>query len=409
MAAVQQHSEERLQVAVLFGGRSVEHEISVITALQLIMALDTARYSLIPVYIEPGGSWYTGTALLERKTYRTLESSLARLQQVVLLPQPGIGGLLKVRSTLPGLLAPAISLSEANTIPVDVCVLAFHGEYGEDGCIQGLLEMAGLPYTGCDVLASAAAMNKAICKNILSTAGIPVLPAAVVYKHEALTDLSATRKRILETPGLESYPLFVKPNHLGSSVGISKATDDAALDAALAKVFRYDLEAIVEPCVQDLLEINISVIDGDEPIASVTETPISDSGVLSYEEKYLRGGGKKGGASEGMASLVRAIDPPDLAEHFKEAVTAYALTAFKVLNCSGLGRFDFMLDTATGDLYFNELNPQPGSFSFYLWDQSKPPRLYTENINRMIERALVRKKRKEELVRTIGLKALARE
>jgi D-alanine-D-alanine ligase len=269
--------------------------------------------------------------------------------------------------------------------------------------------MAGLPYTGCDVVATAVAMNKAMCKALLQNSGIPVLPSIVVRREQALADLSAVRNTILAAEGLGSYPLFVKPNHLGSSVGIGKATDDASLDAALAKVFRYDQEAIIEPCVEQLLEINISVLEDDQPFTSVTETPVSDSGTLSYEEKYLRGGGKKGGRSGGMASLTRVVDPPDLDDMYKKAVQAHALKAFQVLGCGGLVRFDFIVDLATGNLYFNELNPIPGSFSFYLWDKSKPPRLYTENIDLLIRRALLRKQRKDELSRSIGLKALMRD
>lgn len=395
------------RVAVFFGGRSVEHEISVITGLQLIMALDTTRYSLVPVYISPEGRWYTGDELLVRSTYRNMPDSLAGTSEVVLLPRPDVGGLLRIHSRCG--LQPHVRISKKDTIPIDVCILAFHGEYGEDGCIQGLLEMAGLPYTGCDVLASAVAMNKSVCKALLKNAGIPVLPSVVVRREAALENLATVRETIRATEGLEHFPLFVKPNHLGSSVGIGKATNDATLNASLAKVFRYDQEAIIEPCVEKLLEINISVVEDDIPFASVTETPVSDSGTLSYEEKYLRGGGKKGGRSGGMASLTRVVDPPDLDSSYKQAVEAHALKAFAVLGCGGLVRFDFIVDLETGNLYFNELNPIPGSFSFYLWDKSKPPRLYTENIDLLIRRALLRKQRKDELSRSIGLKALMKD
>lgn len=401
-------STQHEQIAVFFGGRSVEHEISVISGLQLILALDQQRYDVIPVYIATDGRWFTGADLLERDFYRTLPKGFDKLEEIVLLPQPNIGGFFKVRQN-PLTSEKSVNITKRSAgsfIAVDVCLLAFHGQYGEDGCLQGLLELADLPYTGCNVLSTALAMNKSLCKTVLSKYGIPVLPWAMAHKRDTFEDIAEERKRIFSEPGLSNYPLFVKPNHLGSSVGIGKAHDDATLNAALLNVFRYDLEAIIEPSVENLLEINISILDGEELIASVTETPVSDSGVLSYEEKYLRGGGKKSASSDGMASLTRVIDPPDLDPALKETVTEYAKKSFRVLGCSGLVRFDFMLDVDSGELYFNELNPIPGSFAFYLWEKSHPVRLYTENINQIIASAKFNYDEQAALKRDIGLKAL---
>ena len=398
------------QIAVLFGGRCVEHEISVITALQAIDAIDPIRFDVIPVYIAQSGKWYSGQRLLSRAFYRGLPDCLAELDEVTVLAQPGIGGL-TVLNPARGSLDDDDSGCLANrVIPVDVYLLAFHGQYGEDGCIQGLLEMAEASYTGCGVYASAVAMDKFGCKAILRDQGIKVLPGALVERTDARRDISKERSRIQQTPGLEKFPLFVKPNHLGSSIGIGKAIDAASLDAALANAFKFDTQAIVEPCVEQMFEINVSVADGDPPIASVVEMPVPSDGALTYEDKYIRGGSKKtGDGSSGMANLTRAIDPQDLAQPVKDEVIASALKAFKVLGCSGIGRFDFIVDKTTGQIFFNELNPIPGSLSFYLWIKSHPARLYTEMLSRMIERAELRAGEKASLQSSIKFRALFRQ
>jgi D-alanine-D-alanine ligase len=395
------------QLAVLFGGRSVEHEISVITALQAIDALDPTRFSAIPVYISQNGRWYTGQQLLSRAFYRGLPDCLNQLDEVTVLAQPGIGGLT--------VLSPANSEPDSQgealkAIPVDVYLLAFHGQYGEDGCIQGLLEMADATYTGCGVYSSAVAMDKFGCKAILRDQGIKVLPGALIERGDARKNIAECRAGIIKTPGLERYPLFIKPNHLGSSIGIGKASDAASLDAALANAFKYDTQAIVEPCLEHMFEINVSVADGDPPIASVVEIPVASDGALTYEDKYIRGGAKKtGDSSSGMANLTRVIDPQDLAQSLKDQVITSALKAFKILGCSGIGRFDFIVDKTTGQIFFNELNPIPGSLSFYLWVKSHPARLYTEMLSGMIERAQIRAGEKASLQRSIKFRALFKQ
>lgn len=386
---------ERKRVAVLFGGRSAEHEISIITALQAIGAMDTLRYDVIPVYIEPKGKWYTGKALLDKSIYRTFQSHISALQQVTLLPDPSIGGLLPIDNGFACL---------EKAIPVDLYFLQFHGQQGEDGCIQGLLELADAVYTGCGVLSSAVAMNKFHCKVFLKEEGIPSLPATTVRHDEVLENgLDAVRKRIMSTPGLGVFPLFVKPNNLGSSIGISKAHDADTLNAALAKGFRYDHTLIVEPCVQNLMEINVSIMAG---LASVVEIPVATDGALTYEDKYLRGNNKSQGQAQGMASLSRIIDPSDLDPKIKNRVVEYALKAYSALGCLGVSRFDFILDLDSNKLYFNELNPVPGSNAFYLWHKTSPPLLYTHLIDHLIDQALSRKAEALSLQRSLGFKAL---
>ena len=389
----------RLRVAVLFGGRSVEHEISVISALQLMLAVDPAKFDLIPVYITPNGSWYIGAALLERSFYAKALENLAQLEEVTLLPKPGVGGLTRLGAR--GL---------SSVIEVDLFLPAFHGQYGEDGCIQGLFEMAQVPYTGSDLPSSAITMNKYLCKMYLSAHGIPVLPASIVHRNEAQADIKQVVSGLLSQDKFKHFPLFIKPCNLGSSIGVSRVNDATELAAALAKVFRYDTQALVEPCVSKIIEINVSVRaqlgieSGIE--ASVVEIPVSESGTLSYEEKYLRDGGKKSGRSQGMASLTRVIDPADLDSELRNQVIELAKRSFSLLGCSGVARLDFIVDLATNKLYFNELNAFPGSCAFYLWARSKPRVLYTQLIEDMINAALGRFATNAALDRDIGLRAL---
>ena len=403
---------KKKNIAVLFGGRSVEHEISVITALQLINVLDVTQYEPIPVYIAQSGRWYVGDRLLEKSFYRGLPGSLREVQEVALIPIAGSKGLTVINPQR-GLFSFGKSTHDTSTknmVLVDVYLLAFHGTFGEDGCIQGMLEMADATYTGCTVLPAALGMNKYKCKKTLEAAGIPVLPAAVVDRTIAQKSLAQVRDQIFATPGLEQLPLFVKPCNLGSSIGIGVAKDEASLNGCLVNTFRYDSQAIIEPCVKNILEINVSVVgDEDEVLASVVEMPISISGVLTYEEKYLRDdGAKKTGDSEsqGMASLSRIIDPQEMDQGLKQAGIDYAKKAFQLLGCSGVSRIDFIIDVDANQLYFNEINTLPGSLSFYLWMKSKPQLVYTELLNRIIQQAEKRQGTKLSLKRQEGMKAL---
>jgi D-alanine-D-alanine ligase len=410
-------SSDKKKVAVLFGGRSSEHEISVITASEIIDAMDRSCYTPVPVYIAMNGRWYSGDALLDLAFYKTLPAGLEKVQEVVLYPTPGNGGLHIVSKKKGFSLFGGKSGEEI--IPIDVFYPAFHGPYGEDGCIQGLFEMADVPYTGCGVLASAVAMDKAQCKSVLANHGIPTLPSLLVDKKELQSNLAALRSRIRGSQGFEQFPLFVKPLNLGSSVGVGMAKDEASLDGALANVFRYDTKALVEPCIEELLEINVSVLEnigGKDPSVSVVEVPVASGTTLTYEDKYLRGGkgkGKgKGKASSGeqrlsgMAGLTRVINPVDLDTRLKDDVQKHALNAYRILGCGGVVRFDFMVDLKASRLYFNELNPLPGSSAFYLWAETDPLVLYPEIISRSIEGAINRKKMKAGIQSDLGFRAL---
>ncbi len=359
--------------------------------------MDCQLYQPLPIYITQEGRWYTGKTLLDRSFYQRLArgdlTALTEVEEVTLLPKPGVGGLTRLR--------------KGPVIPVDVFALTTHGQYGEDGCLQGLLELTDIPYTGCDVTTSAVAMNKDLCKTVLKEAGIPVIPGALVSRDEVRHNLVRVRHRLLATPGLEKWPLFIKPCHLGSSVGISRADSPESLDRALAHAFRFDSQALVEKCITDILEINVSVMERDNDIvSSVVEIPLA-AGALTYEDKYLRHGGTKGRSlAAGMATLARVIDPVDLDPQLKTDTIDHACHAYRRLGCGGIVRFDFIVDRATHQLYFNELNPLPGSMAYYLWEKNRPQQLYTDSISQMIVQAEARKAEQRSLDRNFGFHAL---
>lgn len=317
-------------------------------------AIDPLKYVLHPVWMTPDRKWMTGSALFDQKFFSKPDFS-------------------KLTPFSPGQFP----------FEVDVALLCFHGQFGEDGAVQGLLEMLSIPYTGSGVAASSIAMNKWLSKELLRGLGIPVTRGILVKKGEVIENFGAAIDRVIN---VLPFPLFVKPNNLGSSIGVGRAESREELERALAGVFKYDKEALIEELVSPLLEVNISVIEGEPPRASVVEIPVAQDGkTLTFEDKYKRG--KNKGASGGMASLTRVIDPPDLDEGIKREVTRWALQAFSALSLGGVVRFDFLLNTKTGALFFNELNPIPGSLAFYLWEKSTPVLLYPAIIDCLIEGA----------------------
>jgi D-alanine-D-alanine ligase len=383
--------QKRIRVAVLFGGRSVEHEISVISALQLISAVDTLRYEPIPVYIDQDGRWHTGAALLQRSFYTQFAKRRTELTQVTLRPEPGLGGLSVIASN--------------EMIPVDVFFPVFHGRFGEDGCIQGLFELTEIPYVGCGVLAASLSMSKQCCKEFVQAFQVPTVPGKLVTKASVLQNLQQALDDVIATPGLTQFPLFIKPNNSGSSIGIGRAKNREELAVCLARVFAFDHEALVERCMTDMFELNVSVVAGTEPSVSVIEMPVASDHALTYEDKYLRGG-KKTGDSQGMASLTRLIDPPQISTELRSQVQKYALQVFKAMGCNGVARFDFIVDKQSGQPYFNEVNSPPGSLAFYLWEKTNPRLLYTELIERLIECAFARARERASLKSDIEFKAL---
>ena len=375
--------KSKINVGVIFGGRSVENEISVLTAIQAINAIDTKKYSVTPIYISKQGHWYTGKALLNSENYRNMEALYKMCDEVYLRPTFGDSNLYKVRKSLFG---------SDIAATLDVILPALHGTNCEDGSFQGVIEMTGIPYAGCNVLASANGMDKITMKMILKESGIPVIDYTWFCDKEWYDNQTAVAEKIEAKLG---YPVIVKPADSGSSVGITAVHNREELIEAVDNAASYSKRIIVEHLVSQLKEINCSVLGNYYDCeASVCEAPIRSSEILSYADKYLGGaakGGAKGGTkqSQGMRSTLREI-PAILPDEVTAFIRRTAVETFKALNCDGVSRIDFMIDEADGKIYVNEINTIPGSLSFYLWEASGVS--FQQLVQRLIDIAFQRRR-----------------
>ncbi len=364
----------KTRIGVFFGGRSTEHEISVISASQAMHAINREKYEVIPVYITKQGHYYSGDALFDVANYRDVPALLARCQEVYMRPIYGDYNIYKVKKPLFGTDIYAT---------LDVVIPVLHGSNVEDGIFEGLLQTIGIPYAGCDVLASANGMDKITMKMILQANGVPV----VDYTWFTDREWSAKRDDIISS--IESrlgYPVIVKPANLGSSVGIGRARNREQLIGRINEAGRYSARLIVEHMVDDLQEINCSVLgDCDEYQASVLEEPIKSGEILSYTDKYM--GGTKG--AKGMQSAQKRI-PAELPAEVTKRIQFLAGETFRVLSCHGVSRIDFILDRSCGEIYVNEINTIPGSLSFYLWEATGIP--FDSLMDRLVALALKRKR-----------------
>ena len=350
-----------LRVGMIFGGRSVEHEVSVLTAHQAIAALPRDKYTPVPIYISKTGQWFTGEALLDLKNFTDLERLQSLAEPVFLSVDATQPGLLTRRAPERKGLFGGRAQAEQTVEPLDVAFPLIHGTHGEDGTLQGLLEMADLPYVGCGVEASAVGMDKLMAKVTLRAAGVPVLPDYALSRTRWQREPDAV---IAEIEARFPYPVFVKPVSLGSSIGVSSAEDATALRFAIDVATTYDSRVMIEPAQQNIKEINCSVLGANgEARASVCEHPIS-AGALSYEEKYL-----KGGKGDGMKGSRRII-PADISDELSQRIQRSAVETFNAIGAAGVSRVDFLVSQDESTYYVNEINTIPGSLSFYLWEPS---------------------------------------
>lgn len=389
------------RVAVVFGGPSVEHEVSVITGIQAFNALKSTAFEPVAVYIDKGGRWFVGDAVEDLDRYKDTKA-LARTATEV-IPFSSNSGRLLLRAHRGGI------FKRWTDTAIDAALLALHGSEGENGSVQGLLETFNVPYTGSDVTASAIGMDKAIAKSLCAAAGVPVVNGVVLREHEWRGQEDARLRQCESTLG---FPMIVKPCRLGSSIGIRKVADLEMLESAVEEGLRLDEKILVERSVEALREFNCSVLgDGRSAEISVVEEPVRVSGeaLLSYEQKYQRGSAKGSGAKansgQGMASLDRII-PADIPEELISEIRRLALKIFQVVGCGGVARVDFLFDSQSGQIYFNEINTIPGSFSFYLWEPSGVP--FDALLSRMIEIAFDRHRRKIGKIRTYETDLLSR-
>jgi D-alanine-D-alanine ligase len=384
-------SPVRKTVAVLFGGRSLEHDVSVVSGLQILHALDPERFAPLPIYIDQQTRWWAGDGLWHNETFKGGGPDRSRLIEVTLSPGFGTSRLVPVEMapllTGNGNRVSGVTTASGGAIPVDCFVPVLHGTFGEDGCVQGALELGGCAYVGCGVMASSVGMNKRATKIMAKHAGVPIVPWLSCERSV----LDRGRAWLAEYPAKvgESFgwPVIVKPCNLGSSAGVSVAANADELIAAILKVFEYDVEAIIEPFIKNRLEINVAVAGLDEPVASVTELPVTSQDTpLSFAEKYRRQGRKSIG-SQGMAGALRVLDPQDLPAEMRVSAQRYAKTVFAALGCEGISRIDFLIDADANRLYFNEINTLPGSLAFYLWSAAPHYWTITDLLARLIDRA----------------------
>ena len=372
-------SPVKRSVAVLFGGRSLEHDVSVVSGLQILHAIDPGAYAAMPVYIDHRGRWWIGDALWHEAFFKGGGPDWTRLTEVTLSPGFGSSDLVSVHE------GPRLMTDRRH---VDVFVPVLHGTFGEDGCIQGLLDLGGCAYVGCGVTASALGMNKRLTKVLAAHAGVPVLPGVSCARGVLDRDPAWMTRVAREVGDAFGWPVIVKPCNLGSSAGLSVAASPEELASGILRVFEYDLEALIEPFVRHRLELNVAVAGLDEPVASVTEMPVTlQESPLTFSEKYKRQGRKSVGSAAGMAGALRVLDPQDLSVDMRELAQRYAINMFSTLGCEGISRVDFLIDADRNDLYFNEINTLPGSMAFYLWSAAPHYWTITELLSRLIRRA----------------------
>lgn len=357
----------RIKLGVLFGGVSVEHEVSIITAIQAMNSIDTAKYDVVPIYITKDGTWYSGAMLKDIKIYSDMDLLKRYAHQVVLYKKEGK----YVLQSITGFIR-----REIDTL--DMCLPIMHGTYGEDGALQGYLETVGIPYAESDHYAATVGQDKVFMKQIWKDCGVPVVKYEWFFDY----DYREEPDKVLEKCEKLGYPMIVKPARLGSSVGIAVCHNEQELREAITDAISYDTKILVEEVVQNLVEVNISVLGNyRKQKLSVIEEVGGSSDFLTYEDKYISGAKGKGTKSSGMASAKRII-PARISNDLKKKVEEVAIKAFRALNSSGVVRIDFLIDSKNNKVYANEINSIPGSLSFYLWD--KTDKNYQELLNSLL-------------------------
>lgn len=370
----------KMNIAVFFGSRSCEHDVSIVSALQCIEATRAAGFNVTPVYISRDGLWYTGEPLENIETFREFNPMTKGITRVTLDVTANAGDLWAWPPQRAGLFAKV----PAPLCHIDCVIPVFHGWHGEDGTIQGLLEMANIPYASSGVLGSAIGMDKIAMKQILRGAGFPVLDFVWFTREQ----LKKERQAVIERVEKEiKYPAFIKPAALGSSIGVSRAKNREELERALDVAASYDRRILVEVGVVHPVEINCAAVGyGEDVRASVCEMPVPSSNdtFLDFWQKYLRNASTKGEDSRGMKSLSRVVPAP-IGDELTSRIQTMTCDIFKLLDCCGTVRVDFILDQ-NDMLFVNEPNTIPGSLAFYLWKASGLD--FPKLIEKMVEDAL---------------------
>ncbi|TYP93329.1 D-alanine--D-alanine ligase [Fodinibius salinus] len=369
-------------IAVAFGGISPEHEVSVLSAMQVIASLKESSFNLIPLYITKSGRWLTGTPLLELENYQDLDQ-LRKQATDCTFSHNDIGKPILLETEKKSF------FGSREEYPIYAVIPAFHGSEGENGSFQGTCETYNIPYAGSGVFASSIGMDKVKAKELCRSQNLPVVDEFDFFEKEWEND----QQTILHYAEKLEYPVIVKPTTLGSSIGVTKAEDEQALIEAIETAFRYDNNLMIEKAVTPLMEINCSVLGTPEELqTSVCERPLGQEETLSFEDKYQAEGGQKG-----MASADRVI-PADIPDAMTEKIQSLSEQIFKTFRASGIARLDFLINEDTEEIFFNEINTIPGSFSFYLWEESGMN--MKELMLRLIDIAIIQHQQKMGRVRS---------
>ncbi len=348
-------------VAVIFGGRSTEHDVSIITAIaSIIKPLElTGQYQVEPIYIAKDGSWFWDEKLKDISIFQSgdIEDFMRKASKVQLSLDNGLT--LVKSSNFAG---------RKMYKKIDIVFPAMHGTHGEDGELMGILEMANVPYVGCGVAASAVSMDKVLAKQVTDSAGIPSTPWIWFYTE----DLARNHTEILKQIDKLKYPLFVKPAHLGSSIGITRVTDKAQLMNALEVAGHYDDKVIVEQAVNNLIEVTLPIMGNDNPVPALLEQPqLKAEDFFDFETKYMQGGkkgGKKGGGQKGSQGY--SIIPAELPKDLYDKAEKLGLKVYKTVGCEGISRVDMLIDSKANEVFFNEINPLPGGLYAHNWNKA---------------------------------------
>ncbi len=382
------------RVAVIFGGKSPEHEVSIITGIQVIENIDKNAFDVFPVYISKDGRWFSGSEFSQIETYSKLLQFSKNDQRTISLDNEE-KALLPVEKT--GL------FKKQTSEEIDVIFPTFHGGLGENGGASGLFEMMDVPYVGPGITGGVLGMDKIVMKQVLEHEDIPIAKWQWFYRNAFLTNKESVIKNL---ESKLSYPLFVKPASGGSSIGTSKVIDRKELINAIEVAAVFDAKIVVEEAIENAKEINVSVLgnSGSELQVSVCEEVFSTSSLLSYEDKYLGSESKTGTKSQGMASTKRQI-PADIPQDITEKIQNIAKQVFEVLNASGVSRIDFLYLEKTKEIFVIEINTIPGSLSYYLWEPSGLS--FQELLTKLIELAYARRDEANKNTTTFSSNILA--
>ncbi len=373
-------------VAVIFGSRSAEHDVSIITAIaSIIKPLELSKkYHVVPVYIAKDGRWFMGAKLRDIKLYSSgkIDKYMRKNKPVAVQFD---GGLTLLRPGLTG-----------EKVKVDVVFPATHGTYGEDGSLMGVLRMANVPFVGCDMEASAIAMDKLATHSVCAAAGIPSHHFAGVAANQFSNDQASVLKQLKAL----RFPLFVKPVHLGSSIAISKVTNQEELANALEVVFHYDDHAIVEEAVPNLVEVTVPIMGNDVLTVANTEEPVQGDAFFDFETKYMQGGKKGAGKGGKQGAQGYSHMPARLPEALQQECLDVAQAAYRAVGCEGTARVDLLVDSQAKKVYLNEINPLPGDLYAHNWNKAGVSNI--QLVTRLIELAEERHQQQQKLTTTFS-------